>query len=125
MGFGGALAAPSTASLYDRNLLPIGRQLWEMELMSYKTFPLLQAPVTYNLDGILKAIRQKSPPSDQPVRCTSGHRRASHRGAPAHPARNEPFSSLWENDVMPDKRCSVVSLFDSLDKAEASAMRRA
>ena len=31
--------------------------LWEKELMSYKTFPPLQAAETYNLDGILKAIQ--------------------------------------------------------------------
>ena len=36
---------------------PIGQQLWEKELMSYKTFPPLQAPETYNLDGILKAVQ--------------------------------------------------------------------
>ena len=32
---GGALASPSTAYLYDWNLLPIGQLLWEKELMSY------------------------------------------------------------------------------------------
>jgi hypothetical protein len=54
---GGALAGPVTAYLYDWNILPIGQLLWEKELMSYKTFPPLQAPETYNLDGILKAIQ--------------------------------------------------------------------
>ena len=54
---GGALGAPSTAYLYDWNLLPIGQQLWEKELLSYKAFPPLQAPETYNLDGILKAVQ--------------------------------------------------------------------
>ncbi len=44
-----------TAFLYDWNMLPIGQLLWEKELMSYKKFPPLQAPETYNLDGILKA----------------------------------------------------------------------
>ena len=56
----GALAAPVTAYIYDWNMLPIGQQLWEKELMSYKTFPPLQAPETYNLDGILKAIQAKT-----------------------------------------------------------------
>jgi arylsulfatase len=56
-GLGGALAAPSTAYLYDWNMLPLGQLLWEKELMSYKTFPPLQAAETYNLDGILKAIQ--------------------------------------------------------------------
>jgi hypothetical protein len=32
--------------------------LWEKELMSYKEFPPMQAPETYNLDGILKALQQ-------------------------------------------------------------------
>jgi len=54
----GALASPSTAYIYDWNMLPIGQQLWEKELYSYKLFPPLQAPETYNLDGILKAIQE-------------------------------------------------------------------
>ena len=57
LGLGGALGGPVTAFLYDWNMLPIGQLLWEKELMSYKTFPPLQAPETYNLDGILKAIQ--------------------------------------------------------------------
>ena len=39
--------------IYDWNILPIGQLLWEKELMSYKTYPPLQAPETYNLTGIL------------------------------------------------------------------------
>jgi arylsulfatase len=57
MSLGGSLASPSTAYIYDWNILPIGQLLWEKELMSYKTFPPLQAPETYNLDGILKAVQ--------------------------------------------------------------------
>lgn len=57
LGMGGALAAPMTAFLYDWNMLPIGQLLWEKELMSYKPFPPLQAPETYNLDGILKQVQ--------------------------------------------------------------------
>jgi hypothetical protein len=57
LGLGGALAGPVTAYLYDWNMLPIGQLLWEKELMSYKTFPPLQAPETYNLDAILKAVQ--------------------------------------------------------------------
>lgn len=64
MGLGGALAAPSTAYLYDWNILPIGQMLWEKELMSYKTFPPLQAPETYNLDMILKQVQAAGHPSD-------------------------------------------------------------
>ena len=47
----GALGGPVTAFMYDWNMLPIGQQLWVKELMSYKTFPPLQAPETYNLDA--------------------------------------------------------------------------
>jgi arylsulfatase len=60
MGLGGALGAPSTAFLYDWNILPLGQQLWLKELESYKTFPPLQAPETYNLDGILAEMKKGS-----------------------------------------------------------------
>ena len=60
----GALASPSTAYIYDWNMLPLGQLLWEKELMSYKEFPPLQAPETYNLDGILKQIQAGNHPSD-------------------------------------------------------------
>ena len=49
--------APVTAFLYDWNMLPIGQLLWEKELMTYKTFPPLQAPESYNLDGILEQVK--------------------------------------------------------------------
>ena len=58
MSIGGALAAPSTAYLYDWNLLPIGQLLWEKELMSYKDFPPLQQAASYNLDQILDSIKK-------------------------------------------------------------------
>jgi arylsulfatase len=64
LSFGGALAAPSTAYIYDWNILPIGQQMWEKELMSYKTYPPLQAPATYNLDGILKEVQAAGHASD-------------------------------------------------------------
>jgi arylsulfatase A-like enzyme len=56
MNFGGALGSPCCAYLYDWNLLPIGQLLWEKELYTFKEFPPLQAPETYNLDGILKQM---------------------------------------------------------------------
>ena len=55
---GGSLAAPSTAYLYDWNLLPIGQMLWEKELMSYKDYPPLQQAASYNLDQILQQIKE-------------------------------------------------------------------
>jgi hypothetical protein len=63
-GLGGALGGPLTAYIYDWNMLPLGQQLWEKELYSYKEFPPLQAPETYNLTGILDAMRKAGHPSD-------------------------------------------------------------
>ena len=60
MSLGGALAGPVTGYQYDWNMLPIGQLLWEKELMSYKKYPSLQAPETYNLDGILAQIRSSA-----------------------------------------------------------------
>jgi arylsulfatase len=64
MSIGGALAGPVTAYQYDWNMLPIGQQLWFKELESYKTFPPLQAPETYNLTGILDEMKKASHASD-------------------------------------------------------------
>ncbi len=57
LGYGGALAAPSTAFIYDWNLLPIGQLLWLKELETYRTFPALQTPASYNLDNIIKSMQ--------------------------------------------------------------------
>ncbi len=59
-GISGALAAPSTAYTYDWNLLPIGQMLWMKELMSYKEFPALQIPSSYNLDQIIKEMSESN-----------------------------------------------------------------
>jgi len=64
LGLGGALGGPVTAFLYDWNMLPIGQLLWTKELESYKEFPPLQAPETYNLTGILDAMKKGGHPSD-------------------------------------------------------------
>jgi arylsulfatase A-like enzyme len=64
LGFGGALAGPVTAFIYDWNMLPIGQQLWERQLESYKEFPPLQAPETYNLSGILDQMKKGPHGSD-------------------------------------------------------------
>ncbi len=60
LSYAGALAAPSTAYIYDWNLLPIGQLLWEKELMSYKEFPPLQEAASYNLDQILNSLKRAS-----------------------------------------------------------------
>ena len=52
-------------------MLPIGQLLWEKELMSYKEFPAMQAPETYNLDGILKANAAGWPPEPIVTRASS------------------------------------------------------
>jgi arylsulfatase len=53
----GSLAAPSTAYLYDWNMLPIGQLLWLKELESYKAFPPIQAPESWNLDQVMAQVR--------------------------------------------------------------------
>ena len=54
---GGTLAAPSTAYIYNWNMLPVGQQLWLKELESYREFPPLQAPESYNLVQVCKQVR--------------------------------------------------------------------
>ena len=49
LSMGGALASPSTAYIYNWNMLPVGQQLWLKELESYIQFPPLQDPASYNL----------------------------------------------------------------------------
>jgi len=56
---GGALAAPSTAYLYNWNVLPVGQQLWLKELMTYEKFPPLQDPESYNLSSILAMVKKQ------------------------------------------------------------------
>jgi hypothetical protein len=52
-----ALAAPSTAYLYDWNLLPIGQNMALKFLDSYEKFPPLQAPPSFNLEQVMTQIR--------------------------------------------------------------------
>jgi arylsulfatase len=56
-GMGGAIASPSTAYVYDWNLLPIGQQLWLMHLESYIKFPPLQDPASYNLEQVMQQVK--------------------------------------------------------------------
>jgi arylsulfatase A-like enzyme len=64
MSVGGSLAAPTTAYIYDWNMLPIGQQLWEKHLMTFKQFPPLQPAATYNLDAIMKEVQSKETAGD-------------------------------------------------------------
>jgi arylsulfatase A-like enzyme len=59
LGYGGALAAPSTAYLYNWNILPIGQVLWLKELESYVKFPPMQDPASYNLSQVMDAIKKQ------------------------------------------------------------------
>ena len=63
LGMGGALAAPSTAYIYDWNILPIGQLLWLKELETYMEFPPMQDPASYSLDQVLaeKKMPAKTP----------------------------------------------------------------
>src|SRR5215469_2115189 len=63
-GVAGALAGPVTAYVYDWNLLPIGQALWLKELKTYKQFPPLQNPASYNLEQVMQEVKeQKANPS--------------------------------------------------------------
>jgi arylsulfatase A-like enzyme len=54
---GGALASPSTAYVYDWNMLPIGQALWLRELETYINFPPLQDPASYNLEQVMQQVK--------------------------------------------------------------------
>jgi arylsulfatase A-like enzyme len=57
--FGGSLAAPSTAFMYDGlGIMPLGQLLWLKELESYDKYPPLQAPESYNLSQILQEVKK-------------------------------------------------------------------
>jgi hypothetical protein len=58
IGMGGAIASPSTAYLYDWNLLPLGQQLWLKELESYVEFPPMQDPASYNLTQVMDQVKK-------------------------------------------------------------------
>ena len=58
MGLGGALAAPSTAYLYDWNMLPMGQALWLKELETYQEFPPMQDPASYNLTQVMNELKK-------------------------------------------------------------------
>jgi arylsulfatase A-like enzyme len=64
MSLGGALGAPMTAFQYDWNMLPIGQQLLLKHLESYKTYPPLQTPESYNLSQVLEQLKQGPHASD-------------------------------------------------------------
>ncbi len=58
LSIGGALASPSTAYLYNWNMLPVGQQLWLKELQTYIDFPPMQDPESYNLSQVLEQVKK-------------------------------------------------------------------
>jgi len=54
----GALAGPATAYVYDWNLLPIGQALWLKELETYRKFPPMQDPASYNLEQVMDQLKK-------------------------------------------------------------------
>jgi len=67
LAFGGTLAAPSTAFMYaGLGIMALGQQLWLKELESYRTYPPLQAPETYNLTQVIDQVKKmnESHPGD-------------------------------------------------------------
>src|SRR6476660_6172239 len=61
--FSGALDGPVTGYIYDWNLLPIGQVLWLKELETYKKYPPLQDPASYNLDQVMDQLKKAGHPS--------------------------------------------------------------
>src|SRR5215470_16497602 len=57
MNFGGSLGAPSTAFQYTFNILPYGQQLWGTHPETFKAFPPLQAPETFNLTQVQEQFK--------------------------------------------------------------------
>ena len=65
MGLGGALGGPSTAFIYDWNMLPVGQQLWLEWFHTLQEFPPLQKPASYNLSQVMEQVKEhQSNPSD-------------------------------------------------------------
>jgi arylsulfatase len=60
LSIGGALDSPSTAFLYDWNMLPIGQQLWLKWFETLKAFPPLQKPASYNLQQVMDQIKTQT-----------------------------------------------------------------
>ncbi|NVB83520.1 MAG: arylsulfatase [Kofleriaceae bacterium] len=60
MALGGALASPSTAFLYDWNMLPIGQQLWMKWFETLQKFPPLQKPASYNLTQVMEQFKSST-----------------------------------------------------------------
>ncbi len=47
----------STAYVYDWNILPIGQQPWLRHLETFRDFPAMQDPSSYNLEAVLQQVK--------------------------------------------------------------------
>ena len=61
-------------------MLPIGQALWLKELESYREFPPLQDPASYNLDQVMEQIKNAKG-TESVLTADAKRRRAPHRGA--------------------------------------------
>src|SRR6201991_5194287 len=57
-GMAGAIASPSTAYVYDWNVLPMGQALWLKELETYIDYPPMQDPASYNLEQVVQQVKE-------------------------------------------------------------------
>ena len=57
LSIGGSLAAPSTAYQYDRNMLPLGQQLWLDWFETLRRNPPMQSPMSYSLNEVMDQIK--------------------------------------------------------------------
>ena len=98
--------SPSTAYLYDWNMLPIGQALWLKELESYKEFPPMQDPASYNLDQVMQQIKN----AKGAVGLTADD---EHGGRPTSGARHpairhvDPRSPSNRQESRPSRRCAA------------------
>ncbi|HVH91823.1 MAG TPA: hypothetical protein VM783_10595, partial [Candidatus Acidoferrum sp.] len=60
LGMGGAISSPSTAYIYDWNMLPMGQALWLKELETFQKFPPMQDPASYNLTQVMDQLKKSA-----------------------------------------------------------------
>lgn len=61
---GEPLGGPLSAYQYDWNMLPVGQIMWLKHLETYKEFPPLQNPASYNLSEVLEQLKKAGHASD-------------------------------------------------------------
>ncbi len=83
---GGVIGSPSTAYVYDWNMLPIGQALWLKELESYIPYPAARSGAArilsqvYNLDQGHGQTAGRSAPIANPSERDYGRRREEAAG---------------------------------------------